>query len=405
MFWGVRVSMEKGLGPVRAALLRELTVEGPVRGPEVGVLAGHDPLRPLLGGRVLVGFTSWDLLGLHRDQEVRRALLRAVNADEGAVSCARFSGGASAAVGRCEARLARFLGAESGVLFASRNQAVVSVLTAVCDPGAVVMAAPAGSLPVADACALAQAEYQEFEGVAGLRRQLERMSPGRRVCVVLESQSPLALDDSDFTQLIQIVEAFGAWLVIDESFALGLAGLRGAGSSEAFPRPPTLLCRLAGFLPLAGLEVCGVVGPVELRELLLRRSRYLRMEPPPSGAVAGCAQVALERAEMALLGRRQLAAHASLVRLALKAQGWRVLGQDLSPVVGIGFDSLGAAHRLVDALLQRGVLAEALPARGVARNGAVVRALLTVRHTHDDLALLMEGLGEIRRRIDLAESC
>lgn len=396
--------MEKGLGPVRAALLRELNLEGPARGPEMGVVAGPDPLRPLLGGRVLVGFTSWDLLGLHRDRDVRMALLRAVNEGEGGVSCARFSGGASTAVGRCEARLARFLGGEAGVLFGSRNQAVLSVLTAVCDPGAFVLSAQAGSLPVADACALAQAEYQEFEGVAGLRRQLERVAPGRRLCVVLESQSPLSLDEPDLSQLIQVVEAFGAWLVIDESFALGLAGLRGAGSSEIAPRPPTLLCRLAGFLPLAGLEVCGVVGSVELRELLVRRSRYLRMEPAPSGAVALGAQVALDCAEVALVGRRRLASRARAVRLALRAQGWRVLGSDDSPVVGIGFDSLGAASTVVDALLQRGVLTEALPARGVARNGGVVRALLSLRHSEDDLAALMEGLAEVRRRAVLDQA-
>jgi 7-keto-8-aminopelargonate synthetase-like enzyme len=393
------VGIERGLGPVRTALLRDLAVEGPQRRLDLGVQAGHDPLRPVLGGRVLVGFTSWDLLGLHHDGQVRAALVQASGEGLGAVSCARFAGGAQVPLGRCEARIAQFFGAAAGVLFPTKNQAVISVLTAVCEPGAVVLAAHSGSLPVADACVLAQVEFQEFDGLQGLRRQLERTAAGRRVCVVLESGSPLGLDSDEFPQLIQLVEAFSGWLVVDESVAFGVSGLRGAGSAELFPSPPTLLCRLASFLSIAGLELCAVVGSVELRELLYRRSRYLRVEPAPSGALAAAALAALERAEVALVGRRLLAARSTALRRALRAQGWRVLGDDQSPVVALGFDSVGAAAQVGDALLQRGVLLEALPARVVGRNGAALRALVSVRHSDDDLSSLLEGLAEVRRRL------
>jgi 7-keto-8-aminopelargonate synthetase-like enzyme len=76
-----------------------------------------------------------------------------------------------------------------------------------------------------------------------------------------------------------------------------------------------------------------------------------------------------------------------------------VVSEDDVPLVSLWFDSLGKAREIQEALLQRGVVVEALAARSIRKNGAVVRAILSIGHTDLEIARLLDGLLEIHKRI------
>jgi 7-keto-8-aminopelargonate synthetase-like enzyme len=227
---------------------------------------------------------------------------------------------------------------------------------------------------------------------------MERFGSLKRLLVVAESVSPLTGETSDLVEINRVVEQCNGWLLVDESAALGLSGMRGAGSSEVLPTAPALLCRVCSFLTLVGSEVSGVVGPPELKELVLRRSRYLRFDPPPLPAVVQAVEAAIGVVELSILAREKLSARALRVHRALKAQGWKVSASEEVAIVSVSFESLQAARVVQDGLLQRGVYVEALPARGLRRNGAVVRVLLSVRHAEPEVESLLEGFAEVRQR-------
>ncbi len=383
---------------VKAELLKELALEGATAAPDIGIRAGLDSWHPVYRGRPVTSFASWDLLDLHTRRELQSALVKVINESGFGVASARLAGGLSLSHLQCEQRLAQFFGGESATLFTNRNQAVLSAITALCGEGAVVLGPALGSLPLADACALSHSEYGEYETPDQLRTLLERYGGLRRVLVVVESISALTGEVAGIVELNRIVEQYGAWLLVDESAALGLGGMRGAGSSEVLPTPPALLCRVCGFLSLLGSEVAGVVGSPELKELVLRRSRYLRFDPPPPPSVAQAVEVALGVLELSILGRERLAARALRVHQALKAQGWKVGLSHETPIASVACDTLQIARNIQEALLQRGVYVDALAARGIRRNGAVVRALLSLHHSEGEVEALLEGFAEVRKR-------
>jgi 7-keto-8-aminopelargonate synthetase-like enzyme len=74
------------------------------------------------------------------------------------------------------------------------------------------------------------------------------------------------------------------------------------------------------------------------------------------------------------------------------------------PVLSLWCDSVAVAHSIQDALLQRGVLVDSIPAKGTRRNGAVVRILISVVHADSDIEKLLEGLGEVRKRLFASDS-
>jgi 7-keto-8-aminopelargonate synthetase-like enzyme len=150
---------------------------------------------------------------------------------------------------------------------------------------------------------------------------------------------------------------------------------------------------------LAAGELAALVGPIELRELLVYRSRYVRLETSPPTVSAAAVHRALDLVEVAIAHRERLLIRSKMVNAALKAQGWSVVSDDASPLVAIWCESHTQAREIQEALLQRGIVVDALPARSLRKMGAVVRILLSTGHADDEVARLMDSLLEIKKRL------
>ncbi len=385
-------------GNLKSELARELAFESPSSTPDIGIRTGADALHPLYRSRVVTSFASWNLLDLHEHRELKTVAIHAVEQHGAGVATGRYVGGMTPALTACEVRVARFFAAESALLFSSKNQACLSAITALCSEGVVVLGPALTTLPLADACALAGAEFAEFEGEDDLLQLLERYRSTKRVIVVAEAVSSVTGKELAIKRFVTALEQTGAWGIVDESSAIAFAGLRGAGSAESVPNSPALVARIVQFGTVAGVEIAAVVGPTEVREILLARSRYVRFEIAPSSVAAAAVHRALDLVELAISQRERLAVRAAMVQSAVRSQGWVVLSEDDSPILSIWVESLLKARELQEALLQRGFIVDALPARSTRRNAAVIRALISVGHTDEEVTRLMDGLLEIRKR-------
>lgn len=389
---------------LKIQLARELAFEQPSPCPDVGIRAGVDPLHPVYRSRVTTSFASWNILELHEHRDVKIVAVRAVEEHGSGAGSGRFVGGITPAHTACEIRAARFFAGESALLFSSRNQAILTTITALCAEGTVVIGPALSALPLADACALVGADFVEFDDEEELRVLLERHRLAKRVLVVAEALSSVTGRRLNCAKFFPMLEQAGAWGIVDETAALGHSGLRGSGSAEEAPNSPALLARLVGCNVVAAGELAALVGPIELRELLVYRSRYVRLETTPPTVSAAAVHRALDLVEVAIAHRERLLLRSKMVSAALKAQGWSVVSDDSSPLVAIWSETHTQAREVQEALLQRGIVVDALPARSLRKMGAVVRVILSTGHTDQEVARLMDGLLEIKKRMSGIES-
>lgn len=384
---------------ISLALSKELLADTLTPPADLGLRAGTDVLHPLYRSQVVTSFATWNVLDLCDHKEVRVAAIKALE-EYGAGSMAgRFVGGLSTIHSACEARIAGFFGAESALLFSTKNQAILTLITALSSEGLVVIGPTLSPLPLADACALVEVDYAEFEGTESLRSTLERYRTAKRVIVVAETLAATTGKRAELSQLLLLAEQSGAWVVLDESTAVAHSGLRGAGSAEEVPSSPALLARVCSCGALIGAEMSAIAGPSELRELLVQRSRYVRVEPLPAAAVVAATTRAIDIVELSITHRDRLLVRSKMVQAAIRAQGWSVVSEDDVPIIAMWCDTLGKARELQEGLLQRGLVTEALAARGIRKNGAVVRAIVSTGHTDLEVARLLDSLLEIRKRI------
>jgi 7-keto-8-aminopelargonate synthetase-like enzyme len=136
-----------------------------------------------------------------------------------------------------------------------------------------------------------------------------------------------------------------------------------------------------------------VVGPPELKALMLSAARpFVYTTAVPEG-VAAAAMVALRLADSER--RERLSHNARLLRLWLGQAGIAVLGAaHILPVLA-GSDAMA----LAEALLEEGIFAPGIRYPTVPRGQERVRLTVSAAHTEAELAACVEAFGRALRRL------
>jgi 7-keto-8-aminopelargonate synthetase-like enzyme len=393
-----RLIIKMPRSPLKAEIAKELASELSDRQSDLGIRAGADPLHPLFRSNLITSFASWNLLDLWNHKDIKSACAHALEDYAASTASGRWLGGLNSRLISCEARSAQFISGESALLFSNKNQAILTLVTALATGGGVVLGPAMSALPLADACALVDLEFIECESHDDYQKAIERKQSASRIMVFAETVSAFTGKRLDLPKILALVNQHNCWLALDESWAIGHSGLRGAGSAETIPNSPQLLARFFSSHILSGSLVTALTCPHDVKELLLSRSRYLKIEPPPSLLEVAGLNAAIDLSELAITQRERLIARARTIHLALKEQGWRVISNDDSPIISIWFDTYSQANELQEALLQRGFLIDAISARSLKRNNAIARMIASVGHSDLEVSRLLDSLLEVKKR-------
>lgn len=388
--------------PINIELAKEvLALEPSVPKGELPLGAPAASLEFEFRGRKVVSFSSWDVFGISTRRDLRQSVVSAVDTYGWGGGVARPWGGNYPDLIRAEARVAQFLGGETGTFFGTKNQSVLSCITTLFSEGDLIILPSLTHAPVVDAAALVGAEVL-FADSPSDPRIIDKMRGRRRVGLFIETTCLASGESQSLADWLRLAEANDLWVILDESASLGVSGLRGAGSADIFPWHLRLVARIAPLSFVAALSGCVIVGSKELRSLFLARSRYLRCEPAEPPALLRAIPTVIDYLESAVTARDSLLLRAKALRVSLDAQGWNTLGGVESPLLCISVDSFRSAQLLSDALFQRGHLLEAVSAKVRGRDGGIVRILLSTGHSALHTDALLESFRVIRERVTSA---
>lgn len=382
---------------------------------QLGATGRMRELHPLLArangiveirGRRLIDFAGWDPLGLGTHPKPRRAIVGSLDRSGLSSSSSRLSSGTSAEHLACEQRIARFLGMQSAALFSSKNQAVLSLVSALCHEGDLLLCDDQIQSPVVDAAYLVQATVAHFNALdpATLETELSKGRPFRRKFIFIESLLPLNGSLTDLKALLAIVRRHEALLMVDESYAWGTVGLRGAGGIEAAGLAPHDVFAVYGSMSYALASYgAAVAGNPILISYLMQRSRTFSSEIPLPPPIAAAAEEIIGIVELAAAARERIKQWSQRIRDELIALGYvEVLrsGGPYSPFVTLHFQSLAAAETFAALLFQKGFLVETFPIRRVFSELGGVRLIPSAHHGDEQIAQLLSVCADLKKRLD-----
>ncbi|WP_114576638.1 aminotransferase class I/II-fold pyridoxal phosphate-dependent enzyme [Saliphagus sp. LR7] len=362
------------------------------RGYFAGPVAGE---LPVLDGEERLVFASNNYLGLTADDRVQNAARQAAAAVGTGAGASRLETGDTMVHHDLERALAETLGTERALAFPSRYAAVVGTIAAL-RPDVVVSDARNGP-GVADGCRLAGTTHLEYDhrSASDLRATLEKRDGESRLVV---TESTFAADGTvaPIEGICDAAEETGAWVMVDESDAVGLyAGGGGVVQAAGLEdRVRVQVGSLSAALASQGGYVAGN-GPLidRLVEGAPQFAHCAGLAPPAAAAASEALHVSRHGD-----ARDRLWETVAHLRDGLRTMGYEVLGD--SQLLPVAIDEPARARELREELYDRGVVAAAVrsPPDGEGRVGLapmathdqedVIDCLEAFRAVGDDLGLV-----------------
>lgn len=348
--------------------------------------------------RELHDFSCMDVLGLSQNKRVKRAAHESIEALGVSTCRSRKNAGTSSAHLVSEKALSTFFGYERSLVFSGRNQVVFSLLATLLREQDQVFCDEDYAGLLSDVCLLLNCplEVVALDKPRSLEAVIEAPLLGRRKILFADTVSATSGRKLDLVSLSLLCSRHNVLLIVDESYAAGILGPRGAGvmdESEFVSSPTRPFCLISelGF----GLGVFGacLCGPQNLVDALAQRSKTLASEPSFPPSLSSSLSTALDVCELSL-GERALIKGKCQYLLGGLLQIKHRYEVTASSFLSLKFKKRRDAVAFSDYLFQRGFLCELLPSPSKFSESTFLRLVPSLWHSDQVLTELLIASDE-----------
>ena len=300
-----------------------------------------------------------------------------------------------------ERELAEWMGTEEAIVFTTGHQANVGTLGTLLAPGDTVIADSGDHASILDGCLLSRAKLRPFRHnrLDKLEKALGRAADdGGGMLVVVDGVFSMEGDVAPLPEIVELCEAHGARLMVDEAHGAGVLGARGAGASELLGVEDRVDLRMGTFSK--SLASCGgfIAGSHEVIDYLRIQSRAFLFT---AARRAGRGRRRARRAAGRPLGGRAAAVRPGARQRALprgRAARARLprrsARRQTTPIIPVLVEDDWKAVLLWRALYDAGVFVNVALHPAVPPGGALLRTSVMATH---DRATLDRALDRLRR--------
>ena len=245
--------------------------------------------RQVTSAGLLIDFCSNDYLGFARSPELKLAIRQAEDhypqAFTGATG-SRLLAGHTPLTDAIETELAQFYQTEAALVFNSGYDANIGLLASLPQREDTLITDELIHASMIDGARLSYATRYRFghNNLTELETLLKQPRSGQTF-VAVESVYSMDGDMAPLTELADLCEKYGAFLLVDEAHASGVYGPNGEGLVVALGLQQRVLARVHTFGKALGVHGAVVVGSAMLRDYLINMARsfiYTTALPPHS---------------------------------------------------------------------------------------------------------------------------
>ncbi len=379
--------------------LRELRREG--RWHPLTVLESPQDSEVEIGGKRFINLCSNNYLGLNTHPHLIEAAIAATKKWGAGSGAVRTIAGTQLLHEELEQKLAVFKGTRAALTLPSGFTANLAVLGSVLGEADAVVSDELNHASIIDGIRLTKARRYLFphKDMPGLEQRLTEARGGgaRRILVVTDGVFSMDGDIAPLPEIVELAEAYGAAVMVDDAHASGVLGRNGRGSIDHFQLEGRVQLQVGTLSKAVGVLGGYVAGSQELRDTLIHSGRpFLFSTSQPPGVVAACI-AALEVMEKEPELQARLWENARHFKAGLEQLGFDC-GQSETPITPVIVGEGERAVALSDELRQRGVFATPIGFPTVARDRGRVRTIVTAAHTMAQLDRALEafaGAGRI----------
>jgi 8-amino-7-oxononanoate synthase len=365
------------------------------------ISSGQDPVVTHLG-KELVMLGSNNYLGLTNHPEVKEAAAVALAMFGTGCAGSRLLNGTLDIHLELEERLAKFLGREDVLTFATGFQVNLGVLSCLLRRSDVAVADGLNHASLIDGCRLAFGKTHKYlhNDMVDLDKKLTNISEDKGKLIVVDGVFSMEGDVAKLPEIVEIKKRHGVRLMVDDAHGLGVFGANGRGTPEHFGLEDEVDLLMGTFSKSLATVGGFIAGSTDVIDFIRHEARaaIFSAAPPPSSMAA--AIKALEIVEREPERRKNLWEHARFMKREFETLGFDT-GQSESPVIPLVVGEDLDAFRMTTKLQERGVFANPVVSPAVPKGRSMMRTSYMATHTAEHLELALEAFAAVGREMGI----
>ncbi len=343
--------------------------------------------------RVMMGSNNY--LSLTHHPKVLEAATRALEQFGSGCTGSRFLNGTLALHEELEARLARFCGKETALVFSTGYQANLGLISGLVGRGDVVMIDKLDHASIVDGAKLSYGETERFNhgDVEQLDRKLQRRA-GHGTMIIVDGVYSMEGDIADIPELVKVAQQHGAALAVDDAHSVGVLGPRGDGTAAHFGMVDEVDVIVGTFSKSLASIGGFVAGSENVIHYLKHHSRPLiftaSLPPANTAGVLAALDIMIAEPER----RRSLWENTRRFQAGCRSLGFDI-GPTQTPIVPILIGTLEHTFMFWRKLYDAGVFTNPVVPPAVPPDQCRLRASLMATHTPDQIDFVLDTFGRL----------
>lgn len=367
------------------------------------VLCGRQAPVSVIDGKKVVNLASNNYLDLTGHPKLQAAAKAAIDAYGVGTAAVRPIIGTMDIHLALEEKLARFKGAEACLVFQSGFTVNVACCQSLMsDPKDLLISDELNHASIIDGARLAKAARRVYahKDMKALKEILEASAGARRRMIVTDGVFSMDGDLAPLPDIVELAEAYGAFVMVDDAHASGVMGENGRGTPSHFGLRDRVQIQIGTLSKAVGAVGGYVAGSRRLIDYLASVARpfMFSSSQPPSVAAACSAAVDVMLEEPQRIAK--LWENARHFKEGLKDLGFDT-GASETPITPVIVADAEKAKAFSARLFEEGVFALAICYPIVARGKDRLRTIVSSGHAAKDLEFALEKFGKVGRELGL----
>lgn len=382
--------------------------EDPLESPQDGVVT--------VNGKKMVMLASNNYLGLANHPRIKKAAIDAIEKYGYGVASVRFICGTQTIHRQLEEKIAEFLHMEDSILFSSCFAANEALFAGLCNQPMgmnenwkdIIYSDQLNHASIIDGIRLVKSavadkkvyKHLDMENLKQILEEDKNMDYRIRL-IVTDGVFSMEGDVAPLVELLKLADQYNAWVVVDDSHALGVIGKTGRGSSEVHD----VLGKVHIITGTLGKAIGGAAGGFiaskkDVVTYLRQTARPYTFSNSLPPAIVMASIEAIKMLEEDTSYVEKLHDNTQYFRKRIKELGFTILEGD-HPIVPIMLGEAAVAQDMSKALLEEGVYIKGLWFPVVPKGEARLRAQISAALTKNDIDRALDAFEKVGKKMNI----
>ncbi len=369
--------------------------------PYFRVINSEQDTEVLVNGKKMLMLGSNSYLGLTNHPKVKEAAIEAIKKYGTGCAGSRFLNGTLDIHIELEEKLAKLVGKEASLVFATGYQANLGAISALVSKGEFVITDKLDHASIIDGCMLSFGKMLRFNhnDMASLEKTLRR-AEGKNALIVVDGIFSMEGDIADLPEIVKLKKKYNVSLMVDEAHAIGVLHKTGGGTAM-YHNVTDDTDVIMGTFSKSLASVGGfIAADAKVIDYLKHHARSLIFSASLPPASAGSVLAALE-----IMKNEPERIDKLWENTRYMAEGFKNMGYDIgisnTPIIPIHVGDMMNAFGMWKELALEGIFINPVVPPAVPPTDTLIRTSFMATHTKEQLDFALDKFEKVGKKLHL----